>query len=43
MKMFSSRRIQDGDIDVIHEQLEEEYGAATFEAFINLLVSKRPY
>jgi len=28
----------DEDIDVIHQQLEEEYGAATFEAFINLLV-----
>jgi len=36
-------RIQDEDIDVIHQQLEEEYGAATFEAFINLLVSGHPY
>lgn len=30
---------QDEDIDVIHQQLEHEYGAANFEAFINLLVS----
>ncbi|KAG8751399.1 hypothetical protein FRC14_007943 [Serendipita sp. 396] len=26
------------DIDVIHQQLEEEYGSTSFEAFINLLV-----
>jgi hypothetical protein len=30
---------KDEDIDVIHQQLEQEYGAANFEAFINLLVS----
>lgn len=38
-----SGRNQDEDIDVIHQQLEEEYGAATFEAFINLLVSEHSY
>ncbi|PVF98471.1 hypothetical protein CPB86DRAFT_806806 [Serendipita vermifera] len=28
----------DEDVDIIHAQLEQEYGAANFEAFINLLV-----
>ena len=31
-------RVQEEDIDVIGQQLEQEYGATTFEAFINLLV-----
>jgi len=28
----------DEDLDIIYDQLLEEYGAITFEAFINLLV-----
>ncbi|KZT09244.1 actinin-like protein [Laetiporus sulphureus 93-53] len=28
----------DEDLDIIYEQLQEDYGAITFEAFINLLV-----
>ncbi len=30
---------QDEDMDIIYEQLLQEYGAVSFEAFINLLVS----
>ena len=29
---------KDEDLDIIYEQLLQEYGAITFEAFINLLV-----
>ena len=29
---------QDEDMDLIYDQLMEDYGAVTFEAFINLLV-----
>ena len=30
---------QDDDLEIIHEQLTDMYGAITFEAFINLLVN----
>lgn len=30
---------QDEDMDYLFDQLEQEYGAITFQAFINLLVS----
>jgi hypothetical protein len=39
--LVANTRVRDGqdeDIDVIHGQLEQEYGAANFEAFINLMV-----
>lgn len=32
-------RIQDEDLDIIYDELLQGYGAVTFEAFINLLVS----
>ncbi|KAJ1303349.1 hypothetical protein OPQ81_011544 [Rhizoctonia solani] len=32
----------EGDLITIHEQLTEDYGAVTFEAFINLLKTKPP-
>lgn len=32
-------QLQDPDVELIHGQLEQEYGAANFEAFINLMVS----
>jgi hypothetical protein len=31
--------MQDEDMDYIYDQLTQEYGAVTYEAFINLLVS----
>ncbi len=34
---------QDEDLELIFEQLTQDYGAVTFEAFINLLVSKFNY
>jgi len=33
---------QDDDMDYIYDQLVQDYGAVTFEAFINLLVRSRP-
>jgi hypothetical protein len=30
--------MKDEDLDIIYDQLLQEYGAITFEAFINLLV-----
>ncbi len=30
--------MKDEDLDIIYDQLFQEYGAITFEAFINLLV-----
>jgi hypothetical protein len=32
---------QDDDMDVIYDQLLQDYGAVTYEAFINLLVGRR--
>ena len=33
--------LQDEDLDIIYDELLQGYGAVTFEAFINLLVSTR--
>lgn len=30
--------LQDDDMNIIYDQLVQDYGAITFEAFINLLV-----
>ena len=35
--------IQDEDLDIIYDELLQGYGAVTFEAFINLLVSARTH
>jgi len=34
---------QDEDLDIIYDELLQGYGAVTFEAFINLLVSARTW
>ena len=36
-----SPSLQDEDLDIIYDELLQAYGAVTFEAFINLLVSAR--
>ena len=35
---MTHRKFQDEDLGVIYDQLTLDYGAVTFEAFINLLV-----
>ena len=35
--------MKDEDLDLIFDQLLQEYGAITFEAFINMLVCSSPY
>jgi hypothetical protein len=36
--MYLDGRLQDEDVYAIYDQLVGEYGAVTYEAFINLLV-----
>lgn len=38
---LTSSCLQDEDLDIIYDELLQGYGAVTFEAFINLLVSPR--
>jgi len=40
---ISFHHVQDEDLDIIYDELLQGYGAVTFEAFINLLVSMRAH